>query len=269
MIKVYNATQTLKGYNETLCYTNNKVDADLMVVGGKAINLDEFPNLKGIFKTGVGTDNLPFDEAKKRGIEIKLPSERTREIIYDETASFTLHLILNFIYNNVGNFTTWKKSNRRSLQDYQVLVMGCGKIGTKVIERLSPLCKVVTYDPLQNERNELNHLISTSDVISLHMPLLPDTMKFFNQEKLALISDGSLIVNTARGPIIDEQALYSELKNGRIHAAIDVFWEEPYHGILTELENENIKLTPHVASTCKDFLDGLANDFLSFHAKFL
>ena len=122
--------------------------------------------------------------------------------------------------------------------------MGCGKIGTKVIERLSPLCKVVTYDPLQNERNELNHLIRTSDVISLHMPLLPDTVKFFNQEKLALISDGSLIVNTARGPIIDEQALYSELKNGRIHAAIDVFWEEPYHGILTELENENIKLTP-------------------------
>ena len=130
------------------------------------------------------------------------------------------------------------------------------------------MCNVVTYDPIHNDENELNHLISTSDVISLHMPLLPETTKFFNQEKLALIKDRSLLVNTARGPIIDEQALYSELKSGRIHAAIDVFWEEPYHGILTKLEYENVQLTPHVASTCKDFLDGLANDFFEFHTKF-
>lgn len=267
MLKIFNATQTLKGLNQDLEYTTDKSEADVMIVGGKEINLDEFPKLKGIFKTGVGIDNLPFKEAEKRGIVIQLPSEETKEIIFHETASFALHLILKFVYRDTGNFLTWQKNNRKSLKDYQILVMGTGKIGSKLVDRLSPLCKVLTYDPLDNTDAELNQYLQKADIISLHMPLLSKTKNFFNKEKLSLLKKGALLVNTARGPIVDEEALFSELKEGRINAAIDVFSKEPYEGKLTEIRPKNIYLSPHVASTCKEFLAGLAKDFLVFHSK--
>ena len=268
MLKIFNATQTLKGFNQHLEFTMDKSEADLMIVGGKAIDLDEFPKLKGIFKTGVGIDNLPFKEAEKRGVVIQLPSEETKKIIYHETASFALHLILKFVYSDTGNFSTWQKNNRKSLKDYQILVMGTGKIGSKLVERLSPLCNVLTYDPLDNTEEELAQYLQKADIVSLHMPLLPKTKNFFNQKKLSLLKNGALLVNTARGPIIDEAALYNELHSGRIKAAIDVFSKEPYDGKLTKIDSKNIYLSPHVASTCKEFLVGLAKDFLEFHSKF-
>ena len=268
MLKIFNATQTLKSFNQDLDYTMDKSAADLMIVGGKAIDLDEFPKLKGIFKTGVGIDNLPFKEAEKRGVAIQLPSEETKEIIYHETASFALNLILKFVYRDTGIFSTWQKNNRKSLKNYQVLVMGTGKIGSKLVDRLSPLCKVLTYDPLNNTEEELGQSLQKADIVSLHMPFLPKTKHFFNQEKLSLLKNGALLVNTARGSIIDEEALYNEVNTGRITAAIDVFSKEPYEGKLTEIDSQNIYLSPHVASTCKEFIVGLAKDFLEFHSKF-
>ena len=268
MLKIFNATQTLKGFNQDLKYTTDKSEADLMILGGKAIDLNEFPKLKGIFKTGVGTDNLPFEEAKKRGVAIQLPNEETKEIIYHETASFALQLILKFVYSDTGNFATWQKNNRKSLMDYQVLVMGTGKIGSRLVDRLSPLCKVLTYDPLDNTEQELDQFLQKADIVSLHMPLLPKTKHFFDQKKLSLLKNNTLLVNTSRGHIIDEEALYNELNSGRITAAIDVFSEEPYYGKLTKIDPKNIYLSPHVASTCNGFLAGLAKDFLNFHSYF-
>ena len=268
MLKIFNATQTLKGFNQDLNYTLDKSNADLLIVGGKAIDLDEFPKLKGIFKTGVGIDNIPFKEAENRGVTIQLPSEETKEIIYHETASFALHLILKFVYRDIGTFSTWQKKNRKSLENHQILVMGTGKIGSKLVDRLSPLCKVLTYDPINNTEEELGQYLQKSDIVRLHMTLLPKTKHFFNKEKLSLLKNGAFLVNTARGPIIDEHALYNELKIGRITAAIDVFSKEPYEGELTKIDSQNIYLSPHVASTCNEFLVGLSKDFLEFYSKF-
>tara|TARA_B110000483_G_C17989516_1_gene462944 strand:+ start:34 stop:840 length:807 start_codon:yes stop_codon:yes gene_type:complete len=264
-MNIYNLTNTISSYNKSLNYTSNKNLAEIIIVGGKKINLKDFPKLKGIFKTGVGIDNLPFEEAEKRGIKIQLPSKKTREIIYNETASFTLYSILKFVYRETGIFSSWKKNNRKSLKDYHVLVMGTGKIGSKLVDRLSNICKVKTYDPLDNSEDELDNLLGHADIVSLHMPLLPETKLFFNQKKLSLLKDGALLINTSRGPIIDEDALYNELIKGRIYSAIDVFWQEPYQGKLTNSNVKNIYLTPHVASNCKEFLEGIANDFLDFH----
>jgi len=176
-------------------------------------------------------------------------------------------MILKFVYRDIGDFSTWHKNNRKSLKYYRVLVMGTGKIGSKLVDRLSPLCKVLTYDPLDNTEEELDQSIQKADIVSLHMPLLPKTKHFFNHGKLSLLKNGALLVNTARGPIIDEEALYNEVKSGRITAAIDVFSKEPYEGKLTEIDSENIYLSPHVASSCNEFLVGLSKDFLEFHNK--
>ena len=82
-------TQTLDGLlgDLQLHHSDNR-DANVLLVGGKAIDLDNYPKLQGIFKTGVGTDNLPFETAKERGIEIALPQSETCQIIFKETASF-------------------------------------------------------------------------------------------------------------------------------------------------------------------------------------
>ena len=264
-MKIYNLTNTISNYNKGLDYTLDMNLAEIIVVGGKRINLRNFPKLKGIFKTGVGIDNLPFEEAEKRRIKIQLPSHETKEIIYNETASFSLYLILKFVYRETGVFSSWQKNNRKSLKDYEVLVMGRGKIGSKLIDRLSNLCNVKTYDPLDNSEEELDYLLRRVDIISLHMPLTPETEHFFDHKKLALLKNGALLINTSRGPIIEEDALYNELNNRRINASIDVFWKEPYNGKLTNIKSKNIYLTPHVASTCREFLDGLAKDFLHFY----
>lgn len=75
-------------------------------------------------------------------------------------------------------------------------------------------------------------------------------------------------MNTARGPVVEEQALLEELSNGRLFAALDVFAQEPYSGELARLPSSSVLLTPHVASTCQQFLEGTASDFLTFLQRF-
>jgi lactate dehydrogenase-like 2-hydroxyacid dehydrogenase len=96
-------------------FIRNKAEEGVLIVGRKLIDLDEFPKLKGIFKTGVGVDDFPFERAKNRGIEIQLPSGKIRDIIYHDTASFAFYSILKLFYRDVVTFSTGQKSNRKSL----------------------------------------------------------------------------------------------------------------------------------------------------------
>ena len=85
-----------------------------------------------------------------------------------------------------------------------------------------------------------------------------------NAEKLGWLKDGAALVNTARGAVVDEDALYRELASSRLRAAFDVFWKEPYRGRLLELPTDRFLVTPHVASTCREFVTGTAEDFRAF-----
>jgi glyoxylate reductase len=93
----------------------------------------------------------------------------------------------------------------------------------------------------------LDELLSTSDVVSLHVPLTPETHGLISREQLALLQDGSTLINTARGAIVDEEALVDELVSGRISAGLDVFAAEP-HVPERLLDLPNVVLTPHIAS---------------------
>nr|WP_321465870.1 NAD(P)-dependent oxidoreductase [uncultured Desulfobulbus sp.] len=261
---IYKATNTLEGYLPPLDYTKDQNAAEIFLVGGKKFVLAEFPNLKGIFKTGVGTDNLPFDEAKQRGVAISLPSESTCNIIFEETAAFSCHLILTGLYAENGDWNAWKKVDRPQLATRKLLVIGAGRIGKRVCEKMQPFMQVDSFDIAHNAVSELDTKIKTADCISLHVPLTDSTREMFNKERLALMPDGALLVNTARGPVIDEDALYQELLSGRLRAACDVFWHEPYRGRLAELPEDRFIRTPHISSTCREFLQGTANDFIDF-----
>jgi phosphoglycerate dehydrogenase-like enzyme len=238
-----------------------------MLVGGMKFALADFPKLRGIFKTGVGTDNLPFTEAAARGVEIALPSQNTCTVIYEETAAFTCHLILNGLYAGYANWDSWQKIDRPTLHKRRLLVVGNGHVGKRVVEKMGNFMQVETFDAAQDPADDFEPKVRRADCVTLHVPLTPTTNALFDAERLAWLKNGALLVNTSRGPVIHEDALYDELSAGRLRAAIDVFWKEPYRGRLTELPADRFIRTPHIASTCKEFIQGTATDFLQFLAE--
>ncbi len=265
-MKYWKNTTTIDAYVPDLLDTVDAADAEIAVIGGKPIDVTVMPNLKGIFKCGVGTDNVPFEEAAKRGVEIGMPSEQTKRYIFEETANFAVYLVFKMLFNEIGQVDGWVKQSRGFLGNKKVLVIGQGNIGAHVSRKLEPSVDVLTFDVLQNSMDELKGLIQQADVISLHVPLIDETMHFMDAEKLAWMKDQAALVNTARGPVVDEDALFAEIESGRLRAAFDVFWQEPYEGKLKAFHPERFLMSPHVPSTCEHFLTGLGEDHVAFPA---
>ena len=263
-MKIWSNTKTLDGFISDVNFTVYKNEAEVALVGGKAINLKEFPRLRGIFKTGVGRDNVPLDEAQLRGVVCEFPSAITSAIIYDETANFACHLILKCLYAEIGDFDLWTKLDRSSLSNREVLIIGTGNIGNRVADKMKLFANVSTFDLATNQLAELEPLVHRADCVSLHIPLTESTRNFVDGQKLAWMKDGSALVNTARAAIVSEDALFGELNSGRLRAAFDVFWQEPYKGRLLQLPPGRFLVSPHVASTCQEFITAAANDFKTF-----
>jgi len=255
-MKIWKNTSTLDGYDDGIEFTESKRKADIVLMGSKPIEINQFPNLKGIFRAGVGRDNVPEKEAKSRGIIVQYPSNETIDIIYDETASFTCYLIFHMLYGIVGKLDPWVKEKRNQFSAQELLVIGVGKIGNRVAEKMNQLLNVNTFDILTNSMSELKPMIQKADCITIHIPKIEDNIAFIDKKKLSWMKNNSILINTARGAIVDEIALYNEISKGRIRAAFDVFWQEPYNGTLKEFYPDRFYMTPHVASTCSGFLKG-------------
>ena len=257
---IYKNTSTLDGYNEGILFTSDCTKADIALLGSKPINLKDFPNLKGIFRAGIGKDNVPIREAEAAGIIVRFPEQNTVDLIFEETANFTCGLIFRMLYDNVGTLDPWLKYDRIQLQDKALLIIGQGNIGKRITYKMQNFMKVQTYDVVSNTADDLVDLLRIADCVSIHIPNVPENQSFIDQEKLELMKDGATLINTARGAIVDEDALYNEISKNRIKAAFDVYWQEPYQGKLKEFHPERFYMTPHVASTCRGFLQGCRRD---------
>ena len=206
-MRIWKNTATLNGLIESFTESVEPREAELVIIGSKPINLDEFPRLRGIFKTGVGLDNVPFKAAAVRGVEIELPSIKTRESIHEETANFACHLILGLAYNHVGELDQWMKYPRRALSSQRLLVVGGGNIGGRVAQKMKNLMEVDLHDPKLGTVGSLEEKLPQASIVTLHIPLLEETRDFLGAEQLGLLPDGAGVVNTARGPIVKESAL--------------------------------------------------------------
>ena len=239
-------------------------EANLLVLGAKKVDYSEFANLKAVYRFGVGFDNIDFDFLRKKSIPVYFPSEEAKEILYDSTANFTVYGILRFLYQEaLGNVNTWEKKQRSYIGDKIALVIGLGNVGRRVANRLEPFMRVKTYDVLYNKESELEPLVKKADVITVHIPLNDETNRFFDAEKLAWVKDDTIIVNTARGALFDEEALYQKLRNTNCRAFFDVFWQEPYQGRLKNLGSDKFFMTPHSASNTKEFIHQGFRDILN------
>lgn len=263
-MKIWKNTKTLDNYLEGLSFTGKKEEADIALVGSKKITLEGFDNLKGIFRVGIGRDNIPFEEAKAKGILIRFPSSETVEAIYEETANFTCYLIFRMLYSEVGTLDPWVKFDRKILNEKKLLVIGMGNIGKRVYNKMKNFMHVLSFDIKVDGMDTLNKFLREADCVTLHIPKTEDNINFFGKDRLRLMKDGSVLINTSRGQIVSEDDLYEEIKKGRIKAAFDVFWEEPYNGKLKEFYPDKFFMTPHVASTCTRFLECAARDFYNF-----
>lgn len=259
-LKIWKNTSVLNDYNDGLVFTDDKNLAEIVLLGSKSININEFPKLKAIFRAGVGSDNVPIDECNKNNIYVEFPSEKTRLSLFEETANYTVSLALRMAYPAPSISLPWEKKNRQSLKDKQALVIGLGNIGQRVKQKLEALMNVSSFDILTNEDNELKGLIRKADIICLHIPNMPENNNFFDKSKLGWMKQDAILVNTARANLVNETSLFEAIAEGRIKAAFDVFWEEPYKGLLVKFYPDSFFMSPHIASSSKEFFLGCRND---------
>ena len=259
-ILIWKNTSGIEGFEDKLKFTKQKDHAEIVILGSKPIYLDEFCNLKGIFRAGIGKDNVPLVEAKKKNILVRFPSEKTKNIIFEETANFTCALILKMLFIKTGSVSPWRKESRRALKSKRLLVIGLGNIGKRVYSKMENFMDVDSFDIIHNKVRELNKKITLADIVTIHIPKTESNESFFDSHRLSLMKNNSILINTSRAILVDEDALYDELISARILAASDVFWSEPYHGKMLEISDNIFFKTPHVASNCLEYKSGCRKD---------
>ncbi len=228
--------------------------------------LDAAKKLKIIGRAGVGVDNIAVDAATQRGIiVVNAPGGNTIS-----TAEHTIALMLaaaRRIPQADRSVKEGKWERKRfmgvELRGKTVGIIGLGRIGFEVAKRCKGLeMNVIAYDPyVPPERAEqigvklvdLDTLLRESDVITIHVPKTKDTAGMIGREEFAKMKDGVIVVNAARGGIIDEKALYEALKSGKVFAAaLDVYEKEPPDATNPLFELENVVTTPHIAASTRE-----------------
>jgi glyoxylate reductase len=246
-----------KPYDAVLCLLTDKIDSEVF---------DAAPKAKIFANYAVGVDNVDIAEAKKRGIVVT----NTPDVLTDTVAEHTIALMLSVTsriaegdrFMRAGKYDGWAPMMLlgTDMKGKTLGLLGAGRIGQRVaaIAHHGLGMEIIYSDIKQNPdvetatgasyRASVDEVIAQADVVTVHVPLLDSTRHLINAERLAKMKKSAYLINTARGPIVDESALVEALKNETIKgAALDVFEKEPSLAPgLAELEN--VVLTPHIAS---------------------
>ncbi|HEY4495881.1 MAG TPA: D-glycerate dehydrogenase [Candidatus Paceibacterota bacterium] len=254
-------------YNGVLCLLTDRIDAEVFVAA---------PSVKIFANYAVGFDNIDIVEAKKRRVTITNTPGASTESVAEHTLALMLALTRRIVegdnFVRAGKYQSW---DPMLLWGVDLLgktlgILGTGRIGTEVTKKaaLGLGMKIIYHDIVRNEKLEretgasflplVNEVLRQADVVSLHVPLLPETRYLINTERLALMKKTAYLINTSRGPIVDEIALVNALKGGIIKgAALDVFENEPH--LAEGLKDlSNVILTPHIASATAETRNDMA-----------
>jgi glyoxylate reductase len=219
-----------------------------------APELELLPDLRLVANYGVGYDGVDLAACRERGVAVT----NTPGILDAAVADLTLALILacrrevvtadRFVRE--GRWRSgWSQPEivGRDVAGATLGLVGFGRIGREVARRAEAFGMRVVHHS-RSGGLPLDELLAGSDVVSLHIPLTEETRGLISRERLALLRDGTTLVNTARGGVVDEDALVDELASGRISAGLDVFLAEP--SVPQRLLGlDNVVLTPHIASS--------------------
>ena len=217
------------------------------------------PTLKVISRCGVGMDNVNQKKAEELNIKVLSTKRAPTRAVAELTVGLIFDVVrrISEMDRDIRNGRFEKKMGS-ILRGKNLGIIGYGEIGKEVREICRGLvADIKFYDPaLKNQQFkedylELDQLLKESDIISLHVPYTKETHHMIGADQLKLMKSESYLINTSRGGIVDEMALYRALKDKKIAgAALDVFEEEPYAGPFKELDN--CILTPHIGSYAKE-----------------
>lgn len=243
-------------------------DAEVILTNKVVINdetMEELPRLKYIGVLATGTNVVDIEAAHKRGIIVtNIPSYSTMsvaQIVFALLLAITQHPEYYTEQNRRGK---WAKCADFSYADFPQIelagktlgIVGFGHIGqavARIAEAFGMNVAVATSKPQEAlpgwcRKLDIDRLFAESDVVSLHCPLAPDTKNLVDDRKLALMKPEAILINTARGPLVDEAALAEALNSGKIYAAgLDVLSQEPPKADNPLLSARNCYITPHIA----------------------
>ena len=245
-------------YDAMIVRSATKVRGDL---------LEKATNLKFIARAGVGLDNIDLERAKEKGIKVvNTPGATTNSV-----AELALTMILASTRNVVKGTTKIKsdpssfKKAKKELMSVEIAgktlgVIGTGRIGTMLAEKCKALgMKTIGYDayltenPIIELKKTMDEVLAEADYISLHLPLTEETKHLISTEEFNKMKDGVVLVNCARGGVVDEQAAYEALEKGKLAVyATDVFEKEPPEPDNPLLKHENVIITPHIGAQTKE-----------------
>lgn len=237
--------------------------------------LEACPGLRVVSNYAVGLDNVDLTAARRLGVRVTY----TPDVLTEATADLTWALLLAVARRVVegdrlvrrGRFRGWAPSLclGMDLRGKTLGIVGMGRIGKAVARRALPFGMRVLYHnrrplPASEEAalyaryEELDRLLALSDVVSLHCPLTPLTRHLLSAERLAALKTGAILINTARGPVVDEAALVQSLREGRLFGAgLDVYEREP--ALTPGLRDlPNVVLLPHVGSAGRETRETMA-----------
>ncbi|MGM9934874.1 2-hydroxyacid dehydrogenase [uncultured Clostridium sp.] len=274
--KLLNMAESMLGDRVEITYYDNRVEdtetlikrskeAEIVVLSNfkyKKEVMEKCPNLKMICVAFTGVDHVDIDYCRERGITVCNCAGYSTSAVAD----LVFGMLIN-IYRNIDkcNKVTREGGTKNGLVGFELEgkkfgVVGTGAIGMRVANIAKAFgCEVYGYSRTVKEGNgikyvDLNTLLSTCDIVSLHVPLNDSTKGLINEENIKLMKKNAVLINTARGPVIDSKALSDALKNGTIAGAgVDVFEIEP--PIPTDhvlFEAPNLIVTPHVAFATKE-----------------
>ncbi len=263
-------TQAVDGRMEVVAYDTRTEDVPTLIQrsqGADAVILSNFPyrkevmahcpNLKYIDVAFTGVDHVDIDYCREKGIAVSNCAGYSTVAVADLVFGMVLSLARNLSACDAAVRQGGTKAGLVGfeLEGKKFGVIGAGAIGSRVAAIASAFgCQVYTYSRTPKDLpgvtfTDLDTLLSTCDIVSLHVPATPQTHHLINAEKLALMKPTALLINTARGPVVDSQALADALNGGRLAGAgIDVFeMEPPVPGDHPLLTAKNVLATPHVA----------------------
>ena len=241
-------------------------DFDVIIAGTEEITskvMDRASNLKMISRVGIGLDSVDLLAAKQRGIKVSFTPDAPAPAVAELTVGLMLSLLRStHVANAQLHRGKWVRHFGRRIPEITIGIIGVGRIGQRVLRRLS---RFGTPRVLVNDLNPNDSLIpqtklvwtdkeeiyKQADVIILHLPLTKNTKNMIRAEHIALMKPDAILINTARGGIINELDLANALNAGHLHgAAMDVFDSEPYTGPLADIER--CILTSHMGSMTVD-----------------
>lgn len=247
-------------------------DADGAIIGVEDINdnvLKQLPNLKFISKYGVGLNNIDVNSCKNRNVKIGWVGGVNRYSVAEQTVCFMIMLARNlYISSNELKYNySWVKNGGFQIRNKKIGIIGLGFIGKEVVNLLKPFnCEIFANDivDLSNyaKANGIKlvskeTILKSCDIITIHTPLDNSTINMISNKEFNLMKETSFIINTSRGGIIEENALYYALKNKLISgAALDVYLDEP-KPFKKLCQIRNLICTPHIAGNSIESVKGM------------